>query len=69
MKLSWRKKSRWDRMVEPIAGKVKGRSLELNGKALTAQGMAKPAARAVGGLVIATTISAIISTFRGQTNE
>jgi hypothetical protein len=66
MKVSLRKKSRWERAVEPITSGMKGKTLTLNGKAVTAQTAAKPAARAVGGLVIATVVSAVISSLRGQ---
>ena len=59
MKVSLRKKSRWERAIDPIASRLKG-------KAVTAQTAAKPAARAAGGLVIATLVSAVISALRGQ---
>jgi hypothetical protein len=66
MKVSLRKKSRWERAIDPIASRLKGNTFTLNGKAVTAQTAVKPAARAVGGLVIATVVSAVISSLRGQ---
>jgi hypothetical protein len=67
MKVSWRKKSRWERALEPITSRVKGRELTINGsKALTAGKVTKPAARVLGGLVIATVVSAVVSAVRGQ---
>lgn len=66
MKVSLKKKSRWEQAIDPIASKVKGKTLTVNGKALTAESAAKPAARAVGGLVIATVVSAVVSTLRGK---
>lgn len=66
MKVSLKRKSRWEQVIDPIANKVKGKSLTVNGKPLTAEGAAKPAARAVGGLVIATVASAVVSSLRGK---
>ncbi len=66
MKVSLKRKSRWEQAIDPIASKVKGKTLTVNGKALTAEGAAKPAARAVGGLVIATVASAVVSYLRGK---
>jgi hypothetical protein len=66
VKVSWKKKSRWEKMLEPIASRVKGRELTLNGRAIKGERVAKPAARAVGGLVIATVLSAFVSALRGQ---
>jgi hypothetical protein len=64
MKLSLKKKSRWERAIEPIAKRFKGKTL--NGKSLNAQSAVKPAARAVGGLLVATAISAAVSSMRGE---
>jgi len=66
MKVSLRKKSWWERAVDPVTGRLKGRTLAVNGQAMTAKSVAKPAARAVGGVVVATAISAVISSMRGQ---
>lgn len=59
MKVSWRKKSRWQRVWDPIAGKMKGRAFTVNGKALNVDTVAKPAVRMVGGLLAATVASAV----------
>ena len=67
MKVALKKKSRWDQAIDPIASKIKGRSLTVNGKQLTAEGAAKPAARAAGGLLIATVASAVVSSMRSKT--
>ncbi len=66
MKVSLKKKSRWERAIDPIASRLKGKRLTLNGKAVTVETAAKPVARAVGGLVLATVISAVVSSLRGQ---
>jgi len=66
MKVSLKKKSWWERAVDPVARRMKGRTLAVNGQAVTAKSVAKPAARAVGGVVVATAISAVISSMRGQ---
>ena len=66
MKVSLKRKSWWERTIDPIARNLKGKSLTVNGKQVTAKAATKPAARAVGGLVVATTISAIISSMRAQ---
>ncbi len=66
MKVSLKRKSRWEQAIEPIANKMKGKSLTVNGKQLSAQGAGKPAARAVGGLLIATIASAVVSSVRGK---
>lgn len=66
MKVSLKKKSWWERAVEPVTSRLKGRTLAVNGQAVTAKSVAKPAARAVGGVVVATAISAAISSMRGQ---
>jgi hypothetical protein len=67
MKVALKKKSRWEQAIDSIASKVKGKTLTVNGKELTAEGAAKPAARAVGGLVIATVASAVVSSMRSKT--
>lgn len=56
-------------MRDPIAGKIKGRSLTLNGKPLNIDAVAKPAARVVGGLLAATVVSAVLSSLRGQAGD
>jgi len=66
MRVSLKKKSWWERAVDPVTSRLRGRTLAVNGQALTAKSVAKPAARAVGGVVVATAISAVISTMRGQ---
>jgi hypothetical protein len=66
MKISFRRKSRWQRAVEPIMSLLKGKTLTVNGKVLSAESAAKPAARAVGGLLIATVASAVVSSVRGK---
>ena len=66
MKVSLKKKSWWGRAVDPVTSRMKGRTLAVNGQAVTAKSVAKPAARAVGGVVVATAISAVISSMRGQ---
>ena len=66
MKVSLKKKSWWERAVEPVTSRLRGRTLAVNGQALTAKSVAKPAARAVGGVVVATAISAVISSVRGK---
>jgi len=66
MKISLKRKSRWERAIDPIASRLKGKTLTLNGKPVTAETTAKPAARAVGGLAMATVISAVISSLRGR---
>jgi hypothetical protein len=69
MKVSWKKKTRWERVLDPITGRLKGRELTVNGKALTAAAVTKPAARVLGGLAIATVVSAVVSAVRGQDDE
>jgi hypothetical protein len=69
MKVSWRKKSRWEQVLDPIASKVKGRELTVNGRLIKGEQLVKPAARAVGGLAIATVVSALVSTLRGQDGD
>jgi hypothetical protein len=66
MKVSLKRKSWWERAVDPLTNRLKGRTLAVNGQAVTAKSVAKPAARAVGGVVVATAISAVISSVRGQ---
>ena len=66
MKFSFKKKSRWERTIEPIVGKMKGKTLTVNGKELTPETAVKPAARAVGGLLLATVVSAFVSSVRGR---
>jgi hypothetical protein len=66
MRVSWSKKSRWERMFAPIVGELKGRQLTVNGRAITGRQIAKPAVRVVGGLAIATATSAIVSALRDQ---
>jgi hypothetical protein len=69
MRVSWRKRSRWERALAPITRRVKGRELTVNGKALSAGAVARPAARVLGGLAVATVVSAIVSAVRGQDGE
>ena len=69
MKFSWRKKSRWQRVWEPIAGRMQGRTFKVNGKALNVDKVAKPAGRVVGGLLAATVVSAALSAVRGQDGD
>jgi hypothetical protein len=69
MKVSWKKKNRWERLLDPIASGVRDRELTVNGRKVTVEGVAKPAARVVGGLVIATVASAIVSSVRAQDGE
>jgi hypothetical protein len=66
MKISFRRKSRWQRAVEPVMSLLKGKTLTVNGKVLTAETAAKPAARAAGGLLLATVASAVVSSVRGK---
>ena len=66
MKVSLKKKSWWERAVDPLTSRLRGRSLAVNGQAVTAKSVAKPAARAVGGVVVATAISAVVSSVRGR---
>ena len=66
MKVTWKKRSRWERVTEPVASRLRGRQLTVNGRAVKGEEIAKPAVRAVGGLVIATAISAVLSTLRRQ---
>ena len=66
MKVSLGKKSRWQRTIGPIASFVKGKTLVVNGRALSVEKAAKPAARAIGGLVLATAASAAVSSLRGK---
>ena len=61
--------SRWQRVRDPIAAKMKGRGLTLNGKALSVDTVAKPAARVVGGLLAATVVSAVLSSLRWQDGD
>lgn len=69
MKLSLKKKSRWEQAVDAIASRIKGKALTINGKELTAETAAKSTARAVGGLVIATAASAVVSSLRGRVDS
>ena len=66
MKISLRRKSRWQRAIEPLLSALKGKTLTVNGKVLIAETAAKPAARAMGGLLIATVASAVVSSVRGK---
>jgi hypothetical protein len=66
MKISLRRKSRWQRAVEPVLSMLKGKTLTINGKVLSAETAAKPAARAMGGLLAATVASAVVSSVRGK---
>ena len=66
MKLSLKRKSRWEQAIDPIASKVKGKTLTVNGKQLSAESAGRPAARALGGLVLATIASAVVSSRRGK---
>lgn len=66
MKVSWRKKSALQRVWEELAGNLKGRSLTVNGKRVSPDKIAKPAVRAIGGLVAATVASAVVSSFRDR---
>jgi hypothetical protein len=66
MKVSLKRKSWWERAIDPVASNLRGRSLTVDGKQVNAKAAAKPAARAVGGLVVATAISAVISSIRAQ---
>ncbi len=69
MKIALKKKSRWERIVEPIVSRVNGTTLTVNGKAVSPDAIRKPASRALGGLVIATVASAIVSSVRRQDDE
>jgi hypothetical protein len=66
VKVTLKKKSWWERAVAPVTSRLKGRTLAVNGQGVTAKSVAKPAARAVGGVVVATAISAVISSMRGE---
>jgi hypothetical protein len=66
MKISWKRKSSLERMWDAVAGNLKGRALTVNGKKVTPDKVAKPAVRAIGGLVAATVASAVVSAFRGR---
>jgi hypothetical protein len=59
-------KSPWEQAVDPIVSKMRGRTLTVNGKPITAEAAMKPAVRALGGLVIATVVSAVVSSVRGE---
>jgi hypothetical protein len=69
MKVAFKKKSRWERAIDPVASKVKGRTLTVDGKPLTINAAAKPVALGLGGLVIATVASAVVSYVRGQADK
>lgn len=69
MKFSWRKKSRWQRVWDPIAGRMQGKTFKVNGKALNVDTVAKPAGRVFGGLLAATVVSAVLSALRGQDGD
>jgi hypothetical protein len=69
MRVSLKRKSWWERAIDPIAGNLKGKSLTVNGKQVNAKAATKPAARAVGGLMVATAISAVISSKRAQADR
>jgi hypothetical protein len=66
MKISFKKKSTWQQAIDPVKSLLKGKTLTVNGKVLSAESAAKPAARAVGGLLIATVASALVSSIRGK---
>ena len=66
MKISFKKRNRWQQAVDPVVSLLKGKTLTVNGKVLSAESAAKPAARAVGGLLIATVASALVSSMRGK---
>jgi hypothetical protein len=66
MKISFKKKSTWQQAIDPVKSLLKGKTLTVNGKVLSAESAAKPAARAVGGLLIATVASAFVSSIRGK---
>jgi hypothetical protein len=66
MKISLKKKNRWQRAIAPVSSLLRGKTLKVNGKVLSAETAAKPAARAVGGLLIATVASAVVSSVRGK---
>lgn len=69
MSISFGRKSRWQRAVEPARSLLKGKTLTVNGKVLSAETAAKPAARAVGGLLVATVASAVVSTVRRKVGD
>lgn len=69
MRVTWKKRSGWQRVRDAVSGTIKGRTLTVNGKAVNGDTVAKPAARAVGGLLLATAASAIISSLRGQDGD
>ena len=52
MNISLGRKSRWQRAVEPARSLLKGKKLEVNGKVLSVETAVKPAACAVGGLLV-----------------
>lgn len=66
MKISFKKKSPWQQAIAPVKSLMKGKTLTVNGKVFSAESAAKPAARAVGGLLVATVASAVVSSFRGK---
>jgi hypothetical protein len=66
MRISWKRKSTLQRLWDAVAGNMKGRALTVNGKKISPDKVAKPAVRAVGGLVAATVASAVVSSFRGR---
>jgi hypothetical protein len=66
MKISFKKKSSWQQAIDPVKSLLKGKTLTVNGKVFSAESAAKPAARAVGGLLIATVASALVSSIRGK---
>ena len=69
MRISWKRKSSLQRAWDAVAGNVKGRALLVNGKKVTPEKVAKPAVRAIGGLVAATVASAVVSSFRGRSGD
>jgi hypothetical protein len=69
MRVAWKKKSRWEKMLDPLISTVKGRELTVNGKPITFERVAKPAGRVLGGVVVATVVSAFVSALRGQDGE
>jgi hypothetical protein len=65
MRFSLKKQSAWEQAIDPIVGKIKGKRLTVDGKPITAEAAVKPVVRALGGLVVATVVSAIVSSVRG----
>jgi hypothetical protein len=64
MKVRFRRRSAWQRIIDPLATKIKNKTTTFTRKGRTAQTVAKSARRATATVAIATVVSSFVSFLR-----